>query len=148
MAETKRSVSTQLSEMSGYLGRGTKVTGKLEFPETVNIEGEVEGEVLVHGNAIIGEQATIRGKVIATSVLIRGNVTADIQADEKIEIQPPGVILGDIATQHLVIGEGAIFEGYCSMKKEQKEGSKGKMFEEDPTRAISPPQTGEQSFDP
>ena len=76
----------------------------------------------MRGNLIIGEKATITGKITATFVLIRGKVTAEIQADKGIEIQPPGVLAGDIITQNLVIRDGGIFDGNCSMKKEQKEG--------------------------
>lgn len=121
MAEATRSGGGQLPEIGAYLGRGTKANGKLLFEGTTTIEGEVEGEIQVHGNVTIGEHATIKGKIVATSVLILGKVTADIQAEKKIEIQPPGVVFGDVTTQSLVIGDGAILEGHCSMKKE-KEG--------------------------
>ncbi|MBI2987990.1 MAG: polymer-forming cytoskeletal protein [Deltaproteobacteria bacterium] len=121
MAETSRPAAVQLSEIGAYLGPGTKANGKLLFEGTTMIEGEVEGEILVHGNVTIGEHATIKGKIVATSALIRGKVTADIQADKKVEIQPPGVVIGDLVTQSLVVGDGAILEGHCSMKRE-KEG--------------------------
>lgn len=121
MAETSRSAGVQLSEIGAYLGPGTKANGKLLFEGTTTIEGEIEGEILVHGNVTIGEHATIKGKIVATSVVVQGKVMADIQADKKIEIQPPGVVLGDVTTQSLVIGDGAILEGHCSMKRE-KEG--------------------------
>lgn len=121
MADTSKSGGIQLPEIGAYLGPGTKANGKLLFEGITTIQGEVEGEILVHGNLTVGEHATIKGKIVATSVLIRGKVMADVQADKKTEIQPPGVVFGDVATQSLVIGDGAIFEGHCAMKKE-KEG--------------------------
>ena len=121
MAETDRSAGARFSESGAYLGPGTKVNGRLLFEGPATIEGEIEGEILVHGNVTIGEGATIKGKITATSAVIRGRVTADIQVDKKIEIQPPGVVIGDLFTQSLVIGDGAILEGHCTMRKE-KEG--------------------------
>ncbi len=121
MAETSRPAAIQLSEIGAYLGPGTKANGKLLFEGATTIEGEIEGEILVHGNVTIGEHANIKGKIVATAALIRGKVTADIQVDKKIEIQPPGVVIGDVVTQSLVIGDGAILEGHCSMRRE-KEG--------------------------
>lgn len=121
MAETSRPAATQLSEIGAYLGPGTKANGKLLFEGATTIEGEIEGEILVHGNVTIGEHAIIKGKIVATAALIRGKVNADIQVDKKIEIQPPGVVIGDVVTQSLVIGDGAILEGHCSMRRE-KEG--------------------------
>jgi cytoskeletal protein CcmA (bactofilin family) len=120
MAEPTRPTAGQLSNVGAYLGPGTKINGKLLFEGTTTIEGEIEGEALVHGNVTIGERATVKGKLSATSVLVKGKVVGDVQAD-KIEIQPPGVVAGDLNTQSLIIGDGALFDGQCSMKKE-KEG--------------------------
>lgn len=124
MADTNKPTAIQLSEIGAYLGPGTKANGKLLFEGTTTIEGEIEGEILVHGNVTVGEHANIKGKIVATAALIRGKVTADIQVDKKIEIQPPGVVIGDVVTQSLVIGDGAILEGHCSMRKEKE----GKVF--------------------
>jgi cytoskeletal protein CcmA (bactofilin family) len=121
MAETSRLAGARGGESGAYLGPGTKVSGKLLFEGATTIDGEIEGEILVHGNLTIGEHAGVRGKISATSVVVLGKVTADIQADKKIEIQPPGIVVGDVFTQTLVIGDGGILEGHCSMRKE-KEG--------------------------
>lgn len=110
----------QLSEPGAYLGPRTRANGKLLFEGATTIEGEIEGEILVHGNLTIGKQASIKGKIVATSVLILGKVAANVQADKKIEIQPPGVVFGDVTTQCLVIGDGAILEGYCSMQTDRE----------------------------
>ncbi|MBI2359941.1 MAG: polymer-forming cytoskeletal protein [Deltaproteobacteria bacterium] len=118
MAELGKLATAQLSDLGAYLGPGTKANGRLLFEGATTIEGEVEGEILVHGNINVGEHATIKGKIACTSALIRGKVTADVQADKKIEIQPPGVVLGNVTTQSLIIGDGAILEGHCSMRKE------------------------------
>jgi len=144
MAETEKLANTQLSQVGGYIGQGTKVNGKFHFEGTTTIEGEVSGEILVHGGLIVGEHATIEGKIVATTVLVRGKVSGDIQAEKRIEIQPPGVLLGDITTQNLVIGDGAIFEGNSFMKKEQKEGKVLPLTRQGTT----PPQTEAQSSDP
>ncbi len=136
MAEPSKLAAVQLSEIGAYLGPGTKANGKLLFEGTTTIEGEVEGEILVHGNVTIGEHATINGKIVGTSVLVRGRVTASIQADKKIEIQPPGIVIGDVITQSLVIGDGAILEGHCSMRKE-KEGKILPLIRQEATGANS-----------
>jgi cytoskeletal protein CcmA (bactofilin family) len=120
MADASKFSAAQTSNVGAYLGPGTKINGKLLFEGSATIEGEVEGESTVHGNATIGERATVKGKIAATSILVKGKVMGDIQAD-RVEIQPPGVVAGDINAQSLIIGDGAIFDGQCSMKKE-KEG--------------------------
>src|SRR2546425_10171062 len=120
MADPSKLTTTQASNVGPCLGPGTKINGKLLFEGTASTDGEIEGEAVIHGTATVGEGATIKGKIAATSILVKGKVMGDIQAD-KVEIQPPGVVAGDITTQSLIIGDGAIFDGQCAMKKE-KEG--------------------------
>lgn len=119
MADVSRSIGTQPSEIGAYLGPGAKVNGKLVFEGSTTIEGEIEGEIQVRGDLTIGERALIKGKIVATSILIRGKVTANVHAEKKLEIQPPGVVVGDMSTPSLIIVDGAIIEGHCSMKKEK-----------------------------
>ncbi len=119
MADASRSVGIQSSEIGAYLGPGAKVNGKLLFEGSTTIEGEVEGEIQVRGDLTIGESAMIKGKIVGTSILIKGKVTANVHAEKKLEIQPPAVVVGDMSTPSLVIVDGAIIEGHCSMKKEK-----------------------------
>jgi len=113
MADVTRGI-----ESGAYLGPGTKINGKLQFDGPATIEGEVEGEIIGQASVTIGQQAILKGKISAVSVVVQGKVTADVQAEKKLEIQPPGLVVGNVATQSLVIGDGAVFEGHVSMKKE------------------------------
>jgi cytoskeletal protein CcmA (bactofilin family) len=106
------------TELGAYLGPGTKVNGKLIFDGPATIDGEVEGEIVAQANVTVGQQATIKGKLSAASVIVQGKVLADVQAEKKLEVQPPGSVVGDVSTQSLIIGDGAVLEGHVSMKKE------------------------------
>jgi cytoskeletal protein CcmA (bactofilin family) len=105
------------AEIGAYLGPGTKINGKLHFDAPATIEGEVDGEIVAQANITVGQQATVKGKITAVSILVQGKVMADVQAEKKLEIQPPGSVVGDVITQSLVIGDGAVLEGHISMKK-------------------------------
>jgi len=105
------------ADLGAYLGPGTKITGKLQFDGQATIDGEVEGEIIAQAHVTVGQQATVKGKISAASILVQGKVMADVQADKKLEVQPPGSVIGDVTTQSLVIGDGAILEGHVSMKK-------------------------------
>jgi cytoskeletal protein CcmA (bactofilin family) len=110
--------ATRPNDLGAYLGPGTKINGKLTFDGPTTIEGEVEGEILAQANVTIGQQAIVKGKISASAILVQGKVMADVQAEKKLEIQPPGSVVGDVNTQSLVIGDGATLEGHISMKKE------------------------------
>jgi cytoskeletal protein CcmA (bactofilin family) len=104
--------------VGAYLGPGTKVNGRLQFDGPATIEGEVDGEIVAQAQVTIAQEATVKGKINAVSILVQGKVMADIVAEKKLEIQPPGSVVGDVTAQSLVIGDGAILEGQVSMKKE------------------------------
>ena len=118
MAESNRPNGLP-ADLGAYLGAGTKINGKLHFEGQATIEGEVEGEIVAQAHIIVGQQATIKGKMSAQSILVQGKVMADVVAEKKLEIQPPGSVLGDVTTQSLVIGDGAVLEGHISMRKNE-----------------------------
>jgi cytoskeletal protein CcmA (bactofilin family) len=115
MADYTRSVTS-----GAFLGPGTKITGKLHFDGPATIEGEIEGEITGQASITIAQEAMVKGKIIAASVVVQGKVTADISAEKRLEIQPPGSVIGDVSTQSLVMGDGAILEGQVSMRKEAR----------------------------
>lgn len=117
MAEATRPAGIP-ADVGAYLGPGTKINGKLHFDGPVVIEGEIEGEIIAQANITVGQQATIKGKITAASILVQGKVMADVQAEKRLEVQPPGSVVGDVMAQSLVIGDGAVLEGHISMKKE------------------------------
>ena len=118
MAESNRPNGVP-ADLGAYLGAGTKINGKLHFEGQATIEGEVEGEIVAQAHIVVGQQAIIKGKMSAQSILVQGKVMADVVAEKKLEIQPPGSVLGDVTTQSLVIGDGAILEGHISMRKNE-----------------------------
>ena len=118
MAETNRPNGVP-ADVGAYLGTGTKINGKLHFEGQATIDGEVDGEIVAQAHITVGKQATVKGKVTAQSILVQGKVMADVVAENKLEIQPPGSVVGDVTTLSLVIGDGAILEGHISMKKNE-----------------------------
>jgi cytoskeletal protein CcmA (bactofilin family) len=100
---------------SAFLGKGSRVTGKLVFEGAVRIEGQVEGEISAQDTLTIGETATINAQITGASVIVHGKVTGDITARKRLEIRAPGKVFGNIATPSLIIHDGVIFEGQCTM---------------------------------
>ena len=103
------------SEVNAYLGKGSRVTGKLNFEGTVRVDGQVEGEVAAQDTLIVGESAIVNAQISGSSVIIKGKVTGDITARKRVEIRAPGKLFGNVTTPSLIIQEGVIFEGHCSM---------------------------------
>lgn len=112
-----REMTNTGSPISGLLEKGCEFEGKLTFEGTVRINGKFSGEVFSDGTLIIGEGATIEGKLDVGSVIIHGEVSGTLKAHDRIEMHTPAIVEADITAQTLVIDEGVVFEGSCTMGK-------------------------------
>lgn len=108
-------------EVSTILDRDSSFEGKMTFEGCVVINGRFKGEIFSEGSLIVGEGGYVEGKVDIGAIQIQGEVRGNISAKEKIEINAPAVVQGDIAAPSLVIKEGAVFEGNCSMGRKEQE---------------------------
>ena len=111
-------------EVNDYLGKGSRVGGKLHFEGTARVDGQVEGEISVRDTLIIGEPAVVTAHISGNTIVIRGKVTGDIRARKRVEIHAPGKLYGNITTPNLVLHDGVIFEGHCSMGSDVAKGDR------------------------
>ncbi|MDQ3799724.1 MAG: polymer-forming cytoskeletal protein [Acidobacteriota bacterium] len=104
--------------LSGFVGAGTVLTGETNFQAMLRIDGHLTGRVISdNGTLIIGSGGQVDADIIVSSATIGGTVNGDIVATEKVELGRTARVLGNIQTPRLVIEDGAIFEGNCSMLK-------------------------------
>jgi len=113
--DRSRSMPEDVSGTSAFLGKGSRVTGKLTFEGPVRIEGQIDGETAAQDTLTIGESAVVNAQIVGNSIVIHGRVTGDVTARKRLEIRAPGKLYGNITTPSLVIHEGVVFEGQCSM---------------------------------
>jgi cytoskeletal protein CcmA (bactofilin family) len=125
--ERDRSELTDTGEVNAYLGKGSRVSGKLTFDGTVRVDGQVEGEIAAENTLIVGETAVVTAQISGNTIVIKGKVTGDINARSRVEIRAPGRLYGDIVTPSLVIHDGVIFEGRCSMGGSEARSSDRKV---------------------
>jgi len=102
-------------DVQAHLGHGSRVEGKLTFEGSVRVDGQIEGEISAQDTIIVGEGAELTAQIQANTVVIQGRVTGDIVARKRVELKAPATVIGNISTPSLVIHEGVVFEGHCSM---------------------------------
>lgn len=115
MAERMGNHMAGVSGMDAFLGKGTKITGKLVFEGTGRIEGQVDGEIAAQDVLTVGEGALVNAKIAGTTIIIEGQVTGDVTARQRLELRASARVNGNVATPSLVVQEGAILNGQCSM---------------------------------
>lgn len=103
--------------ISTLIGKGSELAGDFYVQGSARIDGKVNGNVTVTGTLIVGSKGCISGNVSAKAVVIGGEVLGDINAPEKTELTATAKVLGDIATQIIVIDENAVFQGKCDMNQ-------------------------------
>ncbi len=106
---------TETGPISGLLEKGCEFEGKLTFEGTVRLNGKFIGEIFSEGTLIVGEGALIDARVSVGSIIVHGEVKGSIKAGDRIEMHAPAVVRGEISANTLVIDEGVVFEGNCSM---------------------------------
>lgn len=126
--------ATSEASVQAHLGKGSRVEGKLTFEGSVQIDGQVEGEIEAQDSVIIGETAVVTAQVSAGTIVVKGKVTGDIIARKRVELRAPARLIGNITTPSVVIHEGVVFEGHCSMGG----GAEAKLEKSDKTVALFP----------
>lgn len=91
--------------------------GSLSFKEPVHlrINGKFEGTLEVKGALEIGESAWVEATISGDDIFIAGKVRGDINASKRVILKEHALVEGNIKTPLLVIAEGAVFQGRCSM---------------------------------
>ena len=106
------------AEGRAYLDSGSKISGKLLFEGATRIDGQVDGEISAKESLIIGESAVITAQIKANAIIVAGKVSGDITAIQRLEIRPSARVIGNLTSPVLIVHEGAMFEGHCSMQPE------------------------------
>ncbi|MEZ4753727.1 MAG: polymer-forming cytoskeletal protein [Bdellovibrionota bacterium] len=108
------------SSLEAFLGKGSKVNGKISFDGPASIDGNVEGEIEAKNKLTIGEAANIKATVRGAEIIIRGTVQGDVIASTKLSLQKPARVSGNISGPAISIEEGVVFEGNCKMSDTAK----------------------------
>jgi len=114
----KVEVAPPLSSTAGlvaYLYKGCRVAGQLSFQGPARIDGIVDGEIQCQGALTVGDGAEVRAKISGEVVVIRGKVEGNVTAKERVELLTPARLIGNVTAPRLIISEGVVFDGDCSM---------------------------------
>jgi cytoskeletal protein CcmA (bactofilin family) len=104
--------------LSGFVGHGTTLTGETEFHAMLRVDGHLIGTVTsAAGTLIIGTNGQVDANVSVAAAMINGTVNGDVIASEKLQLGRTARVMGNIQSPRLIVEEGAILEGSCSMMK-------------------------------
>jgi cytoskeletal protein CcmA (bactofilin family) len=102
--------------LSGFVGHGTVLTGETNFQAMLRVDGQLQGTVSSeNGTLIVGSNGQVDANVAVASAMVNGTINGDIVASERIQLGRTARVVGNIQTPRLLIEDGAVLEGSCSM---------------------------------
>jgi cytoskeletal protein CcmA (bactofilin family) len=101
--------------MTTVVAAGSRVQGEISGGTDVVIHGQVEGQLILGNNVVVGDSGEVRGQIEARQVQVGGKVHGDIRASERIEVLQSGRIEGDVIAPRVAINAGAFFKGKVEM---------------------------------
>lgn len=104
-----------LGEWSGFLDKTVRFDGTIEVPGTFRVEAQIKGNIISSGSLTLGEGARVEGQIEGNHVVVCGRFEGVIFAKGRVEIQPKGIVTGEIHAPCIVIEPGGIFDGQCHM---------------------------------
>lgn len=112
-----------MSKNSGqltHLSSTTVVTGEIVVENDIRVAGTIKGKLSTTGQLIVEQTGLLEAEISVTSATIAGKIIGNVNASERIVLEAKSELVGNINTRQLIIEDGAIFQGNCSMTSTRK----------------------------
>jgi cytoskeletal protein CcmA (bactofilin family) len=103
------------AEPPGVIGKGIAIRGNLSGGGDLIIEGTVEGQISLKNHLTIEETGVVRADIEAERLTIRGEMSGNITATERVAVLANAKVVGDIKAPIVIIEDGAGFKGGIEM---------------------------------
>jgi cytoskeletal protein CcmA (bactofilin family) len=97
------------------IGEGLTIEGEVTSEEDVEVHGTVRGKLTSADAVAVGSTGVVEADVTATTLSVAGQVTGDVIASERVDLQAGGKLIGDVKAARLTIADGASFKGNVDM---------------------------------
>jgi len=94
------------------IGEGISVVGMMQIGGgVVRLDGHLEGKIIGPGTLVIGERGFLQGEAEVNTLILNGKLEGSVIAAATVHVTPTGKLFGKIQAAHLIIDQGAVFEG-------------------------------------
>jgi|SRR5436190_607917 len=104
-------MATNNNDSKNVLNADAEFKGTLRFSGELTFDGKLDGDITSEGALSLGDNAVVKGNINVNSVVVRGKVTGNIVARDKIDIKARTELFGDIRAARLVMEDGVTFVG-------------------------------------
>jgi len=94
------------------IGKTTRVRGRVHGPGDLEVQGFVDGEIVVTGDVTVALHGMVGAGIRGRRVVVRGAVKGDLVGDEAVLLEDGARVVGDVHAPRVAIGPGALVRGY------------------------------------
>lgn len=109
------------SFINSIVGEGTRFKGELDLNGLLRIDGDYSGTIRTPGKVLVGKNGRAECSIFAGTVVVGGVVKGDIRSTEKVIVLSTGMIIGNIISPRLIVEEGVILNGKCTIQARSAE---------------------------
>lgn len=100
---------------NNVIGERSYFTGNFSINGSLRIDGRFEGKSLKADQLYIGHEGKVKTNIDAVSVIVEGLIMGNINATSRVLLMPTAKVYGDIRTPELIIQNGVLLEGRCTI---------------------------------
>lgn len=112
------------NEFGTVIGADANFKGDLTFESAAKVLGKFEGSITSKGRIQVSEGADCKATVKAKEISVEGHVEGNIEATDRVELRPKGVITGDITAARMTMADGAAIDGHCRIGVNGQSGAR------------------------
>lgn len=109
------------ADCTTVIGGDVTIKGEVTVEKGLRIDGRIEGSVKTEGQVLIGKSGELEAEIQAGTVIIEGKVMGNITATDRVQIDAPGQVHGDLTAPKLTMNEGATFVGKLNVGPNSKD---------------------------
>ncbi|MDY7110564.1 MAG: polymer-forming cytoskeletal protein [Planctomycetota bacterium] len=128
-------------EFATVIGADANFKGDLRFESAAKVLGRFEGSISSKGKVHIADGSECKATISAKEVAVEGRIEGNVEAGDRIEIKPSGIVMGDIVAARMIMAEGASINGHCHIGPNGQATGSGKAA----SAAETKPASGDKS---
>jgi cytoskeletal protein CcmA (bactofilin family) len=120
-ARTGNASKSSVSAVSApsMIGKSLVIKGEITGSESVQIEGTVEGIILLPNDRVtVGPSGHVTADVTAQDIVVLGELTGTCEASDIFYVRRDGSFSGSIVTSRISVEDGAFLTGTIDIRKE------------------------------
>jgi cytoskeletal protein CcmA (bactofilin family) len=109
-----------INRIGTLIGEECLISGTLKGTGVLKIDGRMDGNIDWSDDVVISITSYCKGNISCKNAFISGSVEGNITCEDILTIEEKGKVKGDLTLKRVIIKDGGILDGKCTMLLEQK----------------------------